>query len=163
MRRMRATPWATASSSSVEQYMPNRYSNTNVGTLAPRFMSAVRSLRTILPRKRSTTLASSSSVSSVGIALLFLVSSMFTLHICEAVRSTIYVRADTFPRGPKTTANGSASEQISAFQQARCINSEPHRRSPLLCNKNIVQYPKIEESVQTCRISYAVVARTCGA
>ena len=52
-----------ASSSSVEQYIPSRYSSTKVGTFAPRFMSDVRSLRTILPPKCSNSLQSSSSAS----------------------------------------------------------------------------------------------------
>ncbi len=46
--------------------MPNRYSSTKVGTLAPRFMRAVRSLRTILPGKCSTASRSTASVSKTS-------------------------------------------------------------------------------------------------
>ena len=63
MRSMRLSPCWASSTSVVVQYMPSRYSSTKVGTLEPRFMSAVRSLRTTLPGKAATTFSSSASIS----------------------------------------------------------------------------------------------------
>ena len=49
--------------------MPSRYSSTYTGTLAPSFRRLVRSLRTILPGKCSTSFASRSSALSVSFCM----------------------------------------------------------------------------------------------
>src|ERR1017187_2811133 len=53
-------PASMATGSSVAQYLPNRYSRTNTGTLAPTFTLRTRSLRTTLPANTEAAFLSSS-------------------------------------------------------------------------------------------------------